>query len=414
MVSKYLKITLVAVLILSLIVPAIFFSFYNQRNNEIVIELWYTYEGGDIIEEAIAEYEVLNPSISIIFVEQPSSSWIDKFINVAQTGNAPDIFLAKGSWFGELANLGYIQSLTNFLTPADETEYLTSGINGLSYENELWGLPLWFDSILLFYNKDLFDNNAQSYPQENWTSVEFLDAALNLTNRPEDDYGLAWATISPYMWPAFQYGFDHGPLYQGGDIVVNDTASYNSLEYIYDLKYTHRCVKYDDSSSSATQAFATEKAAMLIYGGWYIPALNELDVNYGMEILPTISSTGQRITPMVEVKGWGMSKDTENPDICYDIMKYLASATIQENLLIDEYKVPTLKELESSSLVQDNPLILKQIKQIEYSQYYPLDPYYIIYSEFMRAALNFILLYHHDIQTTLDETQQNIEANKDG
>ncbi len=414
MVSKYLKITLIAVLVFSLIIPAIFFSFYNQNENEIVIELWYTYEGRDVIEQAITEYETLNPSVTINFVEQPSSSWIDKFINVAQTGNAPDIFLAKGSWFGELAKLGYIQSLTNFLSPTEEVEYLTSAINGLSYDNELWGLPLWFDSILLFYNKDLFDANSYSYPQENWTSVELLDAALNLTNRPEEIYGLSWATISPYMWPAFQYGFDHGPLYQGGNIVVNDTASANSLQYIYDLKYTHRCVKYDDSSSSSTQAFITNKAGMMIYGGWYIPALNELDMNYGVEILPTIASTNQRISPMVEIKGLGMSKDTQNPDICYDIIRYLTSATVQEALLTAEYKVPTLKILESSTLVQNEPLILKQLNQIEYSQYYPLDPYYLIYSEFMRAALNFILLDHQNIQTTLDDTQQNIEVNKNG
>ena len=82
-------------------------------------------------------------------------------------------------------------------------------------------------------------------------------------------------------------------------------------------------------------------------------------------------------------------------------------------MLTDEFKVPTLKELVSSSLVQDEPLILKQIEQIAYSQYYPLDPYYIVYSDFMRAALTFILLDHQDIQSTLDDTQQNIEANKD-
>ncbi len=412
MVSKYLKVTLVTILILGLTIPAIFFS-VNRKDNKTVIEFWYTYEGRDVVAEAVANYEALHPSVTINFVEQPDSSWIDKFINVAQTGNAPDIFLAKGSWFGELAKLGYIQPLTDFLTPTDEASYLPAGINGLSYQNELWGLPFWFDSILLLYNKNLFDAKSHSYPNENWTDVELLETALNLTNRPEDIYGLAWATISPYMWPAFQYGFDHGPLYQGGDIVVNDTASVNSLEYIYDLKYVHRCVKYDDSSSSATQAFITNKAAMIIYGGWYIPTLNDLEFNYGVEILPKISATNQRITPMVEVKGFGMSKDTKNSDVCYDIIKYLTSASVQENMLTEEFKVPTLNELVSSSLVQDEPLILKQIEQIAYSQYYPLDPYYIVYSDFMRAALTFILLDHQDIQSTLDDTQQNIEANKD-
>lgn len=414
MVPKYIKMILISLLILGVLVPVIFFSLYNQTEEDIEIELWYTYEGGYVIEEAVAEYKTINPSVKINFVEQPSSGWLDKFISVAQTGNAPDIFLGKGSWFGELAELGYIQSLTNFLTPTEETKFLPEAIDGLSYQNELWGLPLWFDSILLFYNKDLFDANGQTYPQENWTEIELLDTALNLTDRsPNQIYGLVWGTISPYMWPAFQYGFDHGPLYQGGSIIVNDTASVSAVEFIYDLKYIHRCVKYDDSSSSATQAFITNKGAMLIYGGWYIPELNELGVNYGVQILPKISLTDQRITPMVEIKGWGISKDNQHSDISYDIIKFLSSKTVQENLLIEEYKVPTLKEVKNSPLVQNEPLILTQIKQIGFSQYYPLDPIYTIYSDFMRAALIFILLDHEDIQTTLDEAQYNIEANRD-
>ena len=414
MVPKYIKIILISLLILGVLVPVIFFSFYNQVEKDIEIELWYTYEGGYVIEEAVVEYEALNPTVKINFVEQPSSGWLDKFISVAQTGNAPDIFLGKGSWLGELAELGYIQSLTNFLTPTEEAKFLPEAMSGLSYQNELWGLPLWFDSILLFYNKELFDINGQEYPQENWTDVELLETALNLTDRSVNQiYGLVWGTISPYMWPAFQYGFDHGSLYQGGSIIVNDSASVSAVEFIYDLKYIHRCVKYDDSSNSATQAFITNKGAMLIYGGWYIPELNELGVDYGVQILPKIFSTNQRITPMVEVKGWGMSKDNQHSDISYDIIKFLTSKTVQENLLIEEYKVPTLKEVKNSPLVQNEPLILTQIKQIEFSQYYPLDPIYNIYSDFMRAALIFILLDHEDIQTTLDEAQYNIEANRD-
>ena len=77
------------------------------------------------------------------------------------------------------------------------------------------------------------------------------------------------------MWPSFQYGFDHGPLYQNDTININDTASINAMEFIYNLKYVQRCVSYDDSSNSAIQAFTTNKGAMMIYGGWYIPALEE-------------------------------------------------------------------------------------------------------------------------------------------
>ena len=412
MVSKYVKISMVSLLILGILVPVFFFSFYQGTRREIEIDLWYTYEGIDVIQSQISKYEELHSNIQINLQEQPSSGWIDKFISVAQTGDTPDIFLGKGSWFGELAESEYIQPLTPFFTPQYEASFLDSAIEGLSYKNELWGLPLWFDSILLFYNKDLFDQNSLSYPTSNWTETDMVNLAINMTDRSINQiYGLVWATISPYMWPSFQYGFDHGPLYQNGIININDTASINAMEFIYNLKYIQRCVSYDDSSNSAIQAFTTNKGAMLIYGGWYIPTLEASDINYGVQVLPIISSTQKRITPMVEVKGWGMSKDTEHPDICYDIMKFLSSKDTQEEMITSEYKVPTLIELIDSNLVQNDPNLLIQIEQISHSQYFPVDPLYSIYSTYMRAALQFILIDHQDIESTLDEAQAGINAN---
>ncbi|MCG3226887.1 MAG: extracellular solute-binding protein [Candidatus Heimdallarchaeota archaeon] len=411
MVSRYLRITLISLLIIGIVVPIFYFSFYN-RTDDSVIEIWYSYEGIDVIRERILEYEDLNPEVDIILQEQPSSSWLDKFISVAQTGESPDIFLAKGSWFGELAGLEYIQPLTPFLSPQKEAEFLPSAIDGLSFENELWGLPLWLDSILLFYNKNLFDQAGLSYPNSSWTDSDLVNAAVQLTDRSENQvYGLVWASISPYMWPSFQYGFDHGPLYQDDQIIVNDTASVDAMEFIYDLKYFHRCVHYDDSSNSATQAFIADKGAMLIYGGWFTPTLDALEINYGMQVLPLISSTNKRITPMVEVKGWGISKDAKNSSLCYDIISFLTDKKTQEDLVQSEYKVPTLLELINSPTITDNLVINSQIEQIKYSQYYPLDPIYNAYSDYMRAALQFILVDHQDIQTTLDEAQAGIIAN---
>ncbi|MCE7748389.1 MAG: extracellular solute-binding protein [Candidatus Heimdallarchaeota archaeon] len=413
MVSKYVKIIAVSIAVLGVIIPAFYFSFYQGPQKDIEIDIWYTYEGIQIIADAIEQYELEHPDININLIEQPSSGWLDKFISIAQTGDAPDIFLGKGAWFGELVELEYIRSLTNFLSPTDEAKYLPSAINSLSYMNELWGLPLWYDSILLFYNKDVFDQNSQPYPQENWTDIEFVEAAVNMTDRSvNQEYGLVWGTLSPYMWPAFQSGFGHGPLYQNNSIIVNDTASRNAMEFIYNLKYVERCVSYDDTSHSATQAFITNKGAMLIYGGWYIPSLNEIGTNYGVQILPIISSTDKRISPMVEIKGWGMSKDTLHPDICYDILLFLTSDEVQKELVSIEYKVPTLIETIYSPTVQNEPLILTQIKQIENSQYYPMDPIYNFYSDYIRAALQFILLNHENIQSSLDDAQAGIDANR--
>ncbi len=411
--KRLLKSLAITLLILSTIATIAYFSIRNYSTSPIELEVWFTYEGGDIIKEKIVNFENLHPDISIKFHEQPSSGWVDKFVSIAQTGESPDVFLAKGSWFGELATLGYIYSLTDFISPTLESSFLPFSITSLTYENDLWGLPLWLDSILLFYNKDLFNQNGLEYPSANWTEIDLIFAAKNLTDLSETQrYGLAWSTLSPYMWPAFQFGFGHGPLYQNQTIIVNDTASVSAMDFIYKLKYFYNCVGYDDTSSAATQAFLENKASMLIYGGWFVPVLKDVGFNYGVEILPKISSTGEFISPMAEVKGFGISKDTLYPQTCFELISYLTSTETQQELVNEEYKIPTKNDLILSSTVQNNPDIKKQIEQISHSQNFPLDPIYAIYSDYIRAALQFILVDFQDIQETLNAAQQNIDANR--
>ena len=413
MAKNSLKMTLIVLGIIAILTPVLLVTLYQHTKKPIVINLWYTYEGGDVVQQYIEKYMSLHEDIQINFIEQPASGWLDKFISVAQTGDAPDIFLTKGSRFGELAELGYIKPLTNLITPQIESEYLSSAIAGLEYLGEYWGLPLWFDSLVLFYNKDLFDAKGVGYPQANWTEIELIEAATELTDYSSDNetYGLVWATISPYVWPAFQYGFGHGPLYQNGTIVVYDTASFNAVKFIYDLKYENKVVGYDLSGNAIIDAFLSGNGAMLIYGGWFIPTLDEAEINYGIQILPTISTTGCRIAPMVEIKGWGISKDTKYTDLCFDIIRYLSSKEVQEAMISEEFKVPTNVELINSPVVQNNQKLTIQLEQIKYSQYYPLDPIYRTYSDYMKAALQFILIDKQDIQTCLNNAQAGINAN---
>ncbi|MHA1302542.1 MAG: sugar ABC transporter substrate-binding protein [Candidatus Heimdallarchaeaceae archaeon] len=413
---KYIRHTLfLSLFILIIITPIFVYNHLNEKESPINIELWYTYEGAHVIYPFIEQFEGMHPNVNIEFYEQPSSGWLDKFISVAQTNDAPDIFLGKGHWLGQLADLGYIRELTPFVTPQQEIEFLPFAVESLSYKNELYGLPLWLDSTLLFYNKDLFDANNVSYPSETWNETDFVNTAIRLTDRSVNQiYGLAWNTLSPYMWPSFQFGFGHGSLYQNNTIVINDTASIKAMEFIYALKYMQRCVKYDDSSSSATQAFINNKAAMIIYGGWYVKTLLSLDINFGLQILPTVSSTNMHLSPLTEVKGWAISKDTENPDLCFELISFLSSKEVQLALIQEEYKVPTLIELLDSPVINNDPYMKTQIEQIQYSQADPMDPIYDIYSDYMRAALQFILYGHRDIKETLDEAQAGIIANSGG
>ncbi|MBZ0309811.1 MAG: extracellular solute-binding protein, partial [Anaerolineae bacterium] len=53
----------------------------------------------------------------------------------------------------------------------------------------LYAGPVNWDTIAIFYNKDMFDAAGLEYPTAEWTWDDFAAAAEALTNADEDVYG---------------------------------------------------------------------------------------------------------------------------------------------------------------------------------------------------------------------------------
>jgi ABC-type glycerol-3-phosphate transport system substrate-binding protein len=52
---------------------------------------------------------------------------------------------------------------------------------GLIGRGPVFGLPATYVGTVTYYNKDLFDEAGVGYPNEDWTRLEFQDAAVKLT-----------------------------------------------------------------------------------------------------------------------------------------------------------------------------------------------------------------------------------------
>ena len=89
--------------------------------------------------------------------------------------------------------------------------YAESLLEGFSEGGTLYGLPSGTQTMVMYYNKDIFDEKGVEYPKEGWTWDEFLETAEKLTYEENGKtvygYGLSssyfqltpwWATNSAY------------------------------------------------------------------------------------------------------------------------------------------------------------------------------------------------------------------------
>ena len=92
--------------------------------------------------------------------------------------------------FNTYAGNGVLLDLTE-LAEKDE-EFSEDMLSGNSYEyfqkdGKLYGLTEKMSDVVMYYNKDLFDEAGLDYPTEDWTWKEELEAAQTLTK--EGVYG---------------------------------------------------------------------------------------------------------------------------------------------------------------------------------------------------------------------------------
>ncbi len=127
-------------------------------------------EAGNLLQDALDEYAQANPGVRIVSESTPGTGWVqylDKVRTAIAGGAAPDMFMSWGGSLGE-AFVGSDQALP--LAPYYEqygwSEMLVpAAMDAIAVDGELYGVPVAFQTMGLWYRTDLFANNEIAIPQ---------------------------------------------------------------------------------------------------------------------------------------------------------------------------------------------------------------------------------------------------------
>lgn len=205
---------------------------------------------GSQVEDAAWEpvfkaFNEANPDIEARY-EPLGGNYGPEYLQNLQTriaaGNAPDVFFILDGHVAGFAERGVIDPLDDLVANAgiDLESYFTAHVDGLRYNDQLWGLPRDGAPVAMFYNADLFDEAGVAYPDDTWTWETFLEAAKALTKRDGDGRAISlgagrgeWVN---WVWQA------------GGDIFNEDKTkctldtpeAIEGLQFAQDLVITHQ------------------------------------------------------------------------------------------------------------------------------------------------------------------------------
>jgi multiple sugar transport system substrate-binding protein len=309
-------------------------------------------ENQPVFDSFLAQY----PDIELEVVGIDGTSWAG-FADAVTTriagGEQFDVVQIATEGQRLFASRGLIEPIDDLLErDAEEVDALLSDFhpklvewcNTLSSpDGQTYFLPGEFNTMVVWYNAQLFADAGVAEPTADWTWDQFLETATALT-KPGEVYGM-------HVPSAYFVGVMPWLLTNGASPLNADwtEATVNTPQAIEAATFMRQLVAEQISPEpggefDAFQAMASGQLAMVGGGQWPRPNLVELDVLDQIKIVPHPVKAGPG-SPI----GWNsypILKSTQNRDGAWALSKFYASAEAAKYL---QYQVPAQRSVAESA-----------------------------------------------------------------
>ncbi len=287
---------------------------------------------GEAIEAWKADY---CPGAEVDLQVQPWGQYWDLLRTNAAGGDLPDVFTMSQTFFFTYASNDVLLDLQPYFDEAGvDTSLWGSGmIDPYRWgdDQDLYAGPVNWDTIAIFYNKDMFEAAGLELPTADWTWDDFAAAAAALTDAEQDVYGAAVYAEYQAGYPNWIAATGTTPVVEAGRArcTLTDDGSVEALNFLkglYDAGYMPSIsVVGGASPDDAFNFWLAGKLAMVAGGSWKLPeALEKATFNWDVVQLPRHPETG-RTRSIVHSVGYVASASVANPDLAANLIVYLVS-----------------------------------------------------------------------------------------
>ena len=289
-----------------------------------------------IIQRVYDEFEQQHPGVDLRIEGTPDmQAYVTKTLLSHVAGTAPDVMRLDASSAAVFIDNDVLLDLRPYIEKEKSfslDDFFPNVVDITRKDGAVYGIPMGFTPMVLYYNKDLFDKAGVAYPDGTWTYSEFLAAAKRLTHG--DVYGFEFSNWMA-MWVLFLWN-------NGGDVLSPDGARasgyFDSEQCVQAVQYLADMVNKEHVAPTKSQTaalgvnlFANGKAAMKIVGHWelidYVKDTAKVKVPQ-IGIAPPPTNLSRPVTVMYET-GLAVMKGCKNPDLAWELVKYLCSYGVQ-------------------------------------------------------------------------------------
>lgn len=293
------------------------------------------------LDKIVKAFEAENPNITIKVETAPYDQYFTKLQTAVAGNTAPDTFELNFESFVTYADSGTLLEL-----PADSFDaatYKPESLGMFAKDGKQLGLPATYSTVVLIYNKDLFDAAGVAYPTADWTWADEQAAAEKLTNKSKG----IWGDYQPPQFYEFYKTLQQtGGSFFGSDgkATFNDAAGVRALNWLVGKvgKTMPTAADGVGTPDYDTKLFTSGKLAMWHNGIWQFAGLKDkAKFNWDIVVEPGDTTKASAAFQNAVVA----SATTQHPAEAAKWLHFLASSdTTVDTRLSTSWELPAISD----------------------------------------------------------------------
>jgi arabinogalactan oligomer/maltooligosaccharide transport system substrate-binding protein len=320
----------------------------------VTITLW-TKEGEadgglQFVQQLADAYTAEHPNVTFDITNKDVETLREDFLTAGLAGSLPDLLWTVNDHAGPFTDAELILPVDDLF---DLSKYVDAGLAAVQLDGQTWGVPISNGNhLMLLYNKDLL----QTPPAD---TDELVAIGPDLTTG--DQYGLVYNQTEPFWLVPWLGGFGGSVFAEDGKTPTLDTqAMIDTLQFLYDIKYTTPMVPAESDYNGADALFKEGKAAMIINGDWSLGDYQGLlGDKLGVARIPLVTATDEWPKPYTSGVYFMLPAGLEGAkmEAVQGYINFVTNATNQALMIAKLNRLPALKAALDDPLITSNPIL---------------------------------------------------------
>jgi multiple sugar transport system substrate-binding protein len=321
-------VTLLVVVMLAALVPA-----SALAQDSVTIRYYNFSSDPDHVEDLqtiIDAFEAENPNITIEVSSAPFADYFTLLEADLVGGDAPDVFELNFENFVSYAANDVLLDLSPYVST--DAPYYPRALEAFQVDGAQYALPESFSTVLLFYNKDLFDQAGIEYPTAEWTWDDAMTAAQAIRALGDD----IWGIYSPIQfWEFYKKAAQNNCAFFNEDMTestINSPECVTALETM--VSFVNEDVMPDQTELAGVaneELFLQGKLGMNVIGIWQFAAFAEAPFAWDIQLEPGAAQKAHHFF----ANGVAVSADSEHPEEAAAWAQFLTSSETAATVRID-------------------------------------------------------------------------------